>query len=162
MTSCRITSVDAQLCPTLWDCMDCSTSGFPALHYLLELAQIHVHWVGDAIQPSHFLSPSSLPAFNFLSIKVFSNESALHITRPKYWGLFPEHQKDLSFCRPETPSQTPSGSRWLHVAPAFCVGKPMWKVRSPDSTRCTVWLNPSGVGWLASPQNVTQVWTPST
>ena len=32
--------------------MDCSTSGFPVLHYLLELAQTHVHWVGDAIQPS--------------------------------------------------------------------------------------------------------------
>ena len=43
--------------------MDCSTPGFPVLHYLLELAQIHVHWVGDAIQPSHVLSPHS-PALN--------------------------------------------------------------------------------------------------
>ena len=39
--------------------MDCSTPGFPVLHYLLELAQIHVHWVGDAIQPFHPLLPSS-------------------------------------------------------------------------------------------------------
>ena len=39
--------------------MDCSTPGFPVLHYLPELAQTHVHWVGDAIQPSHpLLSPS--------------------------------------------------------------------------------------------------------
>ena len=37
--------------------MDCSTPGFPALHHLPESAQIHVHWVSDAIQPSHLLSP---------------------------------------------------------------------------------------------------------
>ena len=48
-----------QLCPTRCDPMDCSTPGFPGLHHLLELAQTHVHWVGDAIQPSHpLLSPS--------------------------------------------------------------------------------------------------------
>ena len=39
----------------------CSTPGFPVLHHLPELAQTHVHWVGDAIQPSHPLSPSSPP-----------------------------------------------------------------------------------------------------
>ena len=44
--------------------MDCSTPGFPVLHHLLELAQTHVLWVGDAIQPSHPLSSSSPPAFN--------------------------------------------------------------------------------------------------
>ena len=41
--------------------MDCSTPGFPVLHYLPEFAQTHVHWVGDAIQPSHPLSPLSPP-----------------------------------------------------------------------------------------------------
>ena len=46
----------AQSCPTLCDCMDCSISGFPVLHQLPELAQTHVHRVGDAIQPSHPLS----------------------------------------------------------------------------------------------------------
>ena len=45
--------------------MDCSMPGFPLLHYLLEFAQIHVHWVGDAIQPCHPLSPPSPPALNF-------------------------------------------------------------------------------------------------
>ena len=49
----------AQSCPTLCDPMDCSTPGFPVLHYLSEFAQTHVHWVGDAIQPSHPLSPPS-------------------------------------------------------------------------------------------------------
>ena len=39
--------------PTLSDPMDCSTPGFPILHYLLEFAQTHVHWVSDALQPSH-------------------------------------------------------------------------------------------------------------
>ena len=49
---------------TLCDPMDCSKPGFPVLHYCLEFAQIHVHWVADIIQPSHPLSPSSLPALN--------------------------------------------------------------------------------------------------
>ena len=44
--------------------MDCSTPGFPVLHHLLELAQTPVHRVSDAIQPSHPLSPPSLPALN--------------------------------------------------------------------------------------------------
>jgi len=52
----------AQLCPTLCDPVDCSMSGFPVHHQLLELAQTHVHWVGDAIQPSHPLSSPSPPA----------------------------------------------------------------------------------------------------
>ena len=48
--------------PTLCDPVDCSMSGLP--HYLLEVAQVHVHWIIDAIQPSHPLSPSSPSAFN--------------------------------------------------------------------------------------------------
>ena len=44
--------------------MDCSMPGFPTHHQLPELAQTHVHWVGDAIQPSHPLSSPSFPAFN--------------------------------------------------------------------------------------------------
>ena len=54
----------AQLCPTLCYPMNCSTPGFPILHCLLEFAQTHVHWVGDAIKPSHPLLPPSPPAFN--------------------------------------------------------------------------------------------------
>ena len=56
----------AQLCLTLCDPMDCSMPAFPVLHCLLEFAQTYVwvkdvHWVNDAIQPSHPLSPSSPP-----------------------------------------------------------------------------------------------------
>ena len=54
----------AQLCPTLCDPMDCSTPGFPVHHQLPEYTQTHVHWVGDAIQPSHPLSSPSPLAFN--------------------------------------------------------------------------------------------------
>ena len=52
-----------KMCPTLCDPMDCSTSHSPVLHYFPEFAQTHVHWVGDAIQPAHPWSSSSLPAF---------------------------------------------------------------------------------------------------
>ena len=54
----------ARLCPTLCDPMDCSTPGSPVLQNLPEFAQIHVHWVGDAIQPSRPLLPPSPPAFH--------------------------------------------------------------------------------------------------
>jgi len=52
-------------CLTLCDPMNCSMTGFPVFHPLPEFAQTHVHWVGDAIQPSHSLSPHSPPALNF-------------------------------------------------------------------------------------------------
>ena len=51
-------------CQALYDSMNCRSPGFPVLHYLLEFAQTDVHWVDDAIQPSHPLSLSSLLAFN--------------------------------------------------------------------------------------------------
>ena len=54
----------AQSCPTLCDHMDCSMSGFPVLHYVLEFAQTHVHWVRDTIQSSHLLLPPSPPSRN--------------------------------------------------------------------------------------------------
>ena len=54
----------AQSCPALWYPMDCTTPAFPVLDYLLESAQTHVHWVSDAIQPSHLLLPPSSPAFS--------------------------------------------------------------------------------------------------
>ena len=53
-----------QSCPILCDPMDSSTPGFPVHHQLPESTQTHVHWVGDAIQPSHPLLSPSLPAFS--------------------------------------------------------------------------------------------------
>ena len=65
--------------------MNCSMSVFPVLHDLLEFAQIHVHWVSDAIDhlshPLH-LSPSVFPSINF-----FFSESALCLRWLKYWSF---------------------------------------------------------------------------
>ena len=52
-----------ELCPAVCSPMDCSTPAFPVLHYFPEFAQTHVHWISDAIQPSHPLLPPSPPAF---------------------------------------------------------------------------------------------------
>ena len=54
----------AQSCLTPCDPMDCSTPGLPVHHQLLEFTQTHVHWVGDATQPSHPLSSPFPPALN--------------------------------------------------------------------------------------------------
>ena len=82
--------------------MNHSTPGLPVYHQLLEFTQTHVHQVGDAIQPSHLLSPlllSSIPP----SIRVFSNKSAVCIRCPKYWSFSfsispsKEHSGQISF-----------------------------------------------------------------
>ena len=97
----------SQSCPTLCDPMNLST-GLPVHHQLPEPTKTHVHWVSDAIQPSHLLlSPSPhmsvesamlsnhlvlcrplllLPSI-FPSIRVFSNESILRMRWPKYWSF---------------------------------------------------------------------------
>ena len=67
--------------------MNRSTPGLPVHHQLPEFIQTHAHQVGDAIQPSHPLSPPSPPDPNPSSIRVFSNESTLHIRWPKYWSF---------------------------------------------------------------------------
>ena len=66
--------------------MNRSTPGLPFHHQLPEFTQTHVHRVGDAIQPSHPLSSPSLPPIP-PSIRVFSNESTLHMRWPKYWSF---------------------------------------------------------------------------
>ena len=76
-----------KLCPTLCDTIDYSMPGFPVPHYLLEFAQTHVHWVSDAIQPSHPLSSPSPLGLNLSQHQGFSNEPALHIRWPKYWSF---------------------------------------------------------------------------
>ena len=69
----------AQSCLTLCDPMDGSTPGFPVHHQLLEFIQTHVHWVGDAIQPSDSLSSPSPPAFNLSQHQSFLKwVSSLH------------------------------------------------------------------------------------
>ena len=67
--------------------MECSTPGLPVHHKLPELSLSHVHWFGDAIQPSHPLLSPSPPALNVPSIRVFYNVSVLHNRWPKYWSF---------------------------------------------------------------------------
>ena len=69
----------AHLCP-----VDFRTPGLPVHLQLPKFVQTHIYLVSDAIQPSHPLSSPSPPAFNFYSIRVFSNESALHSRWSKY------------------------------------------------------------------------------
>ena len=84
--------------------MDCTTPGFSVHHQFPELAQIHVHQVGDAIQQLHPLScPLFLLPSIFSSIRVSSNKSALCIRWPKYWSFSfnisssNEHSELISF-----------------------------------------------------------------
>ena len=85
-SSVQFSSV-TQSCPTVCNPMDCSMPGFPALHYLPEFTQTHVHWVDDATTISSSCQPLLLLPSTFPSIRVFSNESALHIRWPKYWSF---------------------------------------------------------------------------
>ena len=77
----------AQLCPTVCNPMDCSMPGLPIHHQLPKLAQTQGHRAGDAMQPSHPLSPLLLLPSIFPSIRIFSNESALCIRWPNYWSF---------------------------------------------------------------------------
>ena len=94
----QFTSV-AQSCPALCEHMGCSTPGFPVHHQFPELAQTHVHQARDAIQPSYPRCPLLLLPSIFPSIRVISNESVLHIRRPK----------DCSFSFNISPSNEYSG-----------------------------------------------------
>ena len=69
------------------DPMNRSMPGPPVHHQLPEFTQTHVHWVSDAIQPSHPLSSPSPPDTITSCIRVFYNESILSIRWPKYWSF---------------------------------------------------------------------------
>ena len=77
----------AQSCPTLCHPMNHRIPGLLVHHQLPEFTQNHVHWLGDAIQPSHPLPFPSPPAPNPSQHQVFSNESTLRMRWPKYWSF---------------------------------------------------------------------------
>ena len=76
-----------QPCLTLCNPMDCSMPSFPVLHHLLELAQAHIHWVGETIQSSDSLLSPSPPAFNLSQLQGLFQwvSSSHHVT--KYWSF---------------------------------------------------------------------------
>ena len=88
-------------CPTLCDPMNCSIPGLPVHHHLPELAQIHVHWVGDAIQPSHPLLPPSSPAFSLFQHQglfkwVSSSHEVIKVLEFQLQHQFPMNIQDCS------------------------------------------------------------------
>jgi len=87
---CRIQPVVQSLSPVqLFETpTDCNSPGFPVLYDLLEFAQTHVHWVSDAIQPSHPLLPASLPALYLSQHQgLFQWFGPLHQMAKKYWSF---------------------------------------------------------------------------
>ena len=97
LTVTSVSSV-AQLCLTLCDPMDCSTPGLPVHCHLPEFTQTHVYWVGDASNHLILCRPLLLLPSLFSSIRVFSNESHVHIRWPKYWSFsFNEYSGLISF-----------------------------------------------------------------
>ena len=74
-----------QSCPTLCNPMDCSMPGFPVHHQFPELAQTHVHCIGDPSNHLILCRPLLLLPSVFPRIRVFSNKSVLRIRWPKYW-----------------------------------------------------------------------------
>ena len=103
-----------QSCLPLWDLMDCSTPGFLFLHCLLEFAQIHVHWVDDAIQPSHPLfapfssCPQSFPASGSLqwvgSLHQVAKVLELQLQQQSFqWIVWVDFLQDWLVCSPCSP-----------------------------------------------------------
>ena len=85
----------AKSCPVLCKPMDCSLPGFPVPHHLPEFAQVH-HWIGDATQPSHSLSPSSPSAFNLSQHQGIFWWVSSSIKWPKYWNFSISPSKEYS------------------------------------------------------------------
>ena len=76
-----------QSCLILRDPMDHSIPGLPVHHQLPEFTQTYVHWVNDAIQPSHPLSSPIPPSLNLSQHQSLSNKSTFRIRWPKYWSF---------------------------------------------------------------------------
>ena len=119
--------------------MNRSMPGLPVHHQLLEFTQTHVHWVDDAVQPSHPLLSPSPPALNLSQHQgLFLSESALRIRWPKYWSF----SKNLCYCH----SSFICNSKKLERARILC-------------SRCmvkTAVLHPQGSS-ASSPQEVAVV-----
>ena len=88
----------AQSCPTLCNPIDCSMTGLPVHHQLPEFIQTHIHWVGDAIQPSHPLSSSScfqsFPASGSFPMSQFFTSGGQSIGVSASASVFPVNSQD--------------------------------------------------------------------
>ena len=129
--------------------MDCSMPGFPVLHHLLELVQTHVHWVSDAIQPSHPCHPLLLLPSIFPSIRIFSNELTLYIRWPKYWRFSFSISLSNEWWSPWGHKESDTTERliWsdLMVFPVVMYGCESWTIKKKLSAKELMLLN-CGVG----------------
>ena len=125
----------AKLCPTLCDPMICSTPGFSVLHYLPEFAQTHVHWVSDAIQPFHPLSPPSPLAYNlsqYQALKFRGQESTLKEEELWFWTWLGQDAKlceglpDSWKCRFHMQENR---GVWIYREPVTTLGIARWSKR---------------------------------
>ena len=130
----------AQSCSTLWDPMDCSEPGFLLLHCLLEFAHSHVHWVFDAIKPSHplllLLFPSLIVVVRISKI-ILNNSGACQCRRLRFnpWiGKIPGRRK----WQP-TPVFLPGESHGWRSLAGYSLGghresdRTEWLINSDDS-----------------------------
>ena len=143
MVSVQFGSV-TQSCSTLCDTLDCSMPGLPVHRQLPEFTQTHIHWVSDAIQPSHPLSSPSPPAFNL------SQHQALFkwVRWPKYWSFSfsispPNEYSGLIFFR----------TNWL--APLEVQGTLKSLLQHRSSKASILWLSAFSIVWLSHPYMTT-------
>ena len=139
----------AQSCPALCDPKDCSTPGLPVHHQLLELAQTHVHCIGDTIQPSHPLSPSP-PAFNLSQHQgLFQWVSSSHQVA-KVLEFRPQHQ---SFQWTPRTDRSPLG--WTGLSLLAVQGTPKNLLQHHSSKASIVWRSAFFIAQLSHPYMTT-------
>ena len=102
----------------------------PYLHFFLEFAETHAHWVSDAIHPSHPLLPPSLPAFNFSQQQSLFQWVTFCIRRPKYWSFsfnissFNEYSGLISFrinpCWPKGSQESSPAPQYESINSSVC------------------------------------------
>ena len=116
---------------------DCSTPGFFVLHHLSEFAQTHVHWVDDAIQPSHPLSPPSFPALNLSQQQglfqwVGSSHQAAEVGGTRDMGSIPGSGR----------SPGDGNGYWLQYScPENPMGRGTWQATVHGVAKNQTWLN---------------------
>ena len=119
ITHIQFSSV-AQLRPTLCDPMDCSTPGLPVHHQLLETTQTHVHWVGDAVQPSHSPPTFSLSQHQDLFQRVRSSYQVakvleFQLQHQSFQWIFIIIHITQSFKRKKNKEILPLVTRWMKL-----------------------------------------------
>ena len=144
----------AKSCLTLRNPTDCSNPGFPVPHHLLLFSQVHVYWIGDAVQPSHPLMPSSpswslqsfpasgsFPMTQLLASGGQSIGASASVLPKSIQGRFPLRSTGWSLCSPRDSQEfspapqlesVNSSALYLLHGPAFTSIHDNWKDQSLD------------------------------